>query len=502
MNNIITLPTHCDYDNYLREIEKVRDCVEGAAKVKRETYKYLPHPSQRDQESEQARQRYIEFLAGAEFDEQPSDTLQTMLGKMRINESEFDVPGRIEYLIDDADGDGQDLAASIEYAVSNVIQAKYQIVVADYMGLSNVDLDSVSLADREQMNPRAALKHYTRENVVNWHFSRVNGRMQLSWICLLERGSEFDYSAMCHNEVDSYLILALDENGDYYQQKIVCGKGGRQDGEQVYLQVSGAPLKFIPLEIISDQEKPSGEMPKGTGFLSRICNASLHKYQESAVYKEVKRNLSPTLMTKGWKRGDMDTFQEINGRDYVATGGNQVNNLPMGVEYDILTLDDVTRPFEWYFEYCDKKILSMGGVAKQEAANMTATEADINAAEQNAKLKTIADNAEQCFERLLSYCAMFEGLVSPDAVQQMDNVVANLPRDFATPKLTVEEVKTLIELKNAGEMSPEEFDRQMKKGGWRSKDMKLTEIEEQPPMKRVLNTKPQAETDDEADSAE
>ena len=51
-------------------------------------------------------------------------------------------------------------------------------------------------------------------------------------------------------------------------------------------------------------------------------------------------------------------------------------------------------------------------------------------------------------------------------------------------------------------MSPEEFDRQMKKGGWRSKDMKLTEIEEQPPMKRVLNTKPQAETDDEADSAE
>jgi hypothetical protein len=485
MKNIITLPTHCDYDAYLTEIKKVRDCVEGAAKVKRENYTYLPHPSQRDQNSAPAQQRYVEFLAGAEFDEQPGDTLQTMLGKMRINEAEFDLPGAIEYLERDADGDGQSLAASIEYAVSNVIQAKYQIVVADYMGLSGVDLESVSLADRQELNPRAALKHYNRESVVNWHFSRVNGRMQLSWICLLERGSEFDYSGMCHNEVLSYLILALDENGDYYQQKIVSGKGGREDGERVYIQVNGSPLKFIPLEIISDQEKPSGEMPKGTGFLSRICNASLHKYQESAVYKEVKRNLSPTLMTKGWKRGDMDTFKEINGRDYVATGGNQVNNLPMGVEYDILTLDDVTRPFEWYFEYCDKKILSMGGVAKQEAANMTATEADINAAEQNAKLKTIADNVEQCFERLLSYCAMFEGIIQPNTVQQMDDIIVALPRDFATPKLTVEEVQTYMQMKSIGEMSPEEFDRQMKKGGWRSKDMNISEIEESPPVTPV-----------------
>ena len=116
---------------------------------------------------------------------------------------------------------------------------------------------------------------------------------------------------------------------------------------------------------------------------------------------------------------------------------------------------------------------------------MTATEADINAAEQNAKLKTIADNAEQCFERLLAYCAMFEGFVSPDAVQQMEDIVVTLPRDFATPKLTVDEVRVYMEMKAAGEMSPEEFDRQMKKGGWRSKEMELSEIEEAPPMARV-----------------
>lgn len=493
MTDTITLPTHCDYDDYVRELEKVRDCLEGAHRVKKETYKYLPHPSQVDQETPQARQRYIEFLAGAEYDEQPSDTLQTMLGKMRINETEVDGHDSLEYLVRDCDGDGQSMAASIEYAVSNVLQVKYHVVVADYMGLSGVDLESVSLADREQLQPRAVMKHYTRENVVNWHFSRVNGRMQLSFICLLERGQEFDHAKYCHTDVQSYLILALDENGDYYQKKIVKGGSGQGEGEANYPLVNGQTLKFIPLEIISDQEQPSGEMPKGTGFLSRICNASLHKYQESAVYKEVLRNLAPTLITKGWKRGDWDTFKEINGgRDYLATGGVQVNNLPAGVDYDVLSIDAAMTPFEWYFEYCDKKILSFGGSAKQEAANMTATEADINANEQNAKLKTIADNVETAYERLIAYCGMFEGVIPVEQVSQTDDIAVKMPRDFATPKLSVEEVKTFIELKQIGEMSPDEFDIQMKKGGWRSKEMDLSEIEEAPPVGRVNSSGEQA----------
>ena len=59
MTDTITLPTHCDYDEYVDELEKVRSCVEGAHKIKSETYKRLPHPSQVDQETPQARQRYI-----------------------------------------------------------------------------------------------------------------------------------------------------------------------------------------------------------------------------------------------------------------------------------------------------------------------------------------------------------------------------------------------------------------------------------------------------------
>lgn len=483
-DNPIVMTTHPDYDAYVEELQKVEDCVEGAARIKSQKGKYYPNPSQVDTTSKQSIARHSELIANAEFDEQPSDTLHTMLGKMRIAETECELPERLDYLIEDSDGDGQNMSASIEYAVSGVIKHKYQAVIADYQGLSGVDLESVSLADMQELNPRAVLKHYKRQHVVNWYYARVNGRMQLAWVCLLETGDHFDPETMEHDEVQSYLILGLDENGDYYQEKRVRGAVS-QDGEREYVQVGGKPLKFIPIEIISDQEQPSGAMPKGTGFLSRICNASLDKYRMSGVYKEVLRNLSPTLITSGWKRGDKDLFKDMNGRDYLAMGGNQTNNLPAGVTYDLLSADVAVDPYQWYLEYSDKKILSMGGVAKQEAMNMTATEADINAAEQNAKLKTIADNVESAFERLIAYCGMFEGLVRPEEVMKQGDIIVSLPRDFATPKLSVEEVKVMIELKNAGEMSPEEFDRQMKKGGWRSKDMELTDLEEAPPLARV-----------------
>ena len=489
-NDTITMQAHCEYDHYKRDVEKVRDCVEGSAKVKRKTYNYLPHPSQVDQTSDEAKHRYAEYIEGAEFDDQPKDTLQTLMGKMRIQESTISLPERVGYLETNADGDGMSLAASIEYAASNIIQVKYQVVIADFQGLSGVDLETVSIADAEELAARATLKHYTRENVINWHFARKNGKMQLTWICLLEKGSEFNIETRKAEEVKSYLILALDENGDYYQQKIVDGGAATGEGERNYQTVGGSPLKFIPLEIITDTEMPSGEMPKGEGFLARICNVALAKYRKSAQKDEFERALSPTLMTKGWQRGDEETFKELNqGRTYIATGGNQVNNLPEGVEYDVLSVEGAVEPFQWSLEYADKKIISMGGTAKQEQANMTATEADINASEQNARLTSIADNLEGAFKRLVNYCLMFEGDIIVDTVMNTDAIEIDLPRDFATPKLSVEEVKSYMEMVMMGVMGNDEFDAVLKKGGWRDKSVNPADLEEMPPTNIVTQSR-------------
>ena len=120
---------------------------------------------------------------------------------------------------------------------------------------------------------------------------------------------------------------------------------------------------------------------------------------------------------------------------------------------------------------------------------MTATEADINASEQNAKLTSIADNLEGAFKRLVNYCLMFEGGISVDAVMNTDAIEIDLPRDFATPKLSVEEIAKLIEFRMMGAMSPQAFKEAVEKGGWPSLGDEA-ELEEMPPMVRVNSNNP------------
>lgn len=500
-NRLLAANTHPHYRLTINEMNTVRDCMEGSPSVKRYTYDYLPHPSQVDLNSEEQKVRYAEYLFGAEFDSYPDDTRRTLIGKMRLNDTASELPDRIDYLKQDFDGDGMSLNGAVEYAVNNILQMKWHVLVSDYQGLSDVDLRSISIADLERANARASVKQYTRENVVNWHFDRVNGAMQLRFIMLLERGYDFTYSKLEHTVVESYLILALDEEGNYYQQKVVYKDTGFEEGERSYVTVNGQPMKWLPVVIVADEELDQNKLPLSLGYLYPICELTLNRYRVSAVYKEAQRNLPPTMMTTGWKSGDMEIFKEANGqRTYIATGGRAVNNLPEDVQYGILSPNTSMEDFHWYFEYNEKQIKAMGGTVKKDSGAMTATEADIDANNQNALLESIASSIEDGFKRAISYCAMFEGLWQMDAVEDnLDEIQLELPRDFSTPKLSVEEVRVLMEMLMNGLRTRDQIVKQLAAGGWDLQDAELTlqELDSAPPLIGNVNnlTTPPAQED-------
>lgn len=485
----MTYSTQIQHPEYIEAEEAlltVRDCVQGSPTVKGKSFTYLPHPSQVDQTSKAEKIRYQMYIDGAEFDSYPDHTRRTLMGKMRISDTDVELPDRLSYLKQDIDGDGLSLRGAIEYAVNNVLQTKWHFLVADYQGLSGVPLEELSQADARELNPRATIKQYTRENVINWNFSRVNGVMQLSYVKLREVGSEFDPEQGTHIEVNSYLVLALDEEGNYYQQKTVekATDADVQTGERDYVTVSGAPLKYIPYEILCDEELEGNGLPIPAGFLYPVCDKTLHRYRVSALYKETQRGLSPTSDTSGWKQGDMDLFKEVNQRDYIATGPNAVNNLPENVTRTVTSCSADMTDFQWYFTENDKQIRALGGSSPDSDGNVTATEAQINAGEQNAIMVSIADNAEAAFKRLAFYCGMFEGIYSQeDMSSDVDDISIEMPRDFATPRLTVEEVQTILQMVIQGIRTREQAVRQLAQGGWDYQDAETTisELEEQPP---------------------
>lgn len=465
---LTAITKHPEFALMQPELTKIRDCVRGAFFVKLKQTDYLPHPSSLDKTSPSARMRYQQYIAGAEFDEIPSQTLKALIGKMELESAEIEVPERLAYLLEDADGDGMSIDAMMSQAAQNILPAKWHVLVADYQGLSDLPTEGFSIADLKALKPRATIKQYNRDSVVYWHFQRINGKMQLSYICFYEQGLIFNQASMTQKTVDSYLILALDEEGNYYQQKIVSGAdGGLQEGERSYVQVSGAPLKWLPVQIVSDEAIQAGSIPLEMGYLSGIVDLTLARYQVSAEYKEAMRMLPPTTNFYGINSLDWEQFQEINGRDYVATGAGAVNIFPGNAEGQLLSANIEIQGYERYFKDNEAKLRALGAVFPADlSGNRTATEVQTYSEEQSSRLVGLANQLEAAFERILQYCGMLEGLWSQDMVEQNDQISIMLKKDFSQSRVSAQDVQQIRENYLSGLIDRQEAVDQLAQGGW------------------------------------
>lgn len=464
----VTAPTHPEYDFVCKELEKIRICMQGSLSVKKAGYTLLPHPSQIDPDSNEQQLRYRDYLANAEYKNDAASSKRQLLGKMRLDDLKIELPDSIAYLEENSDGDNLSLRDAIKLACGEVQEMKTHFLVSDFQGLSDVDLTQISLAEQNQLNPQAYIKHYTRDSLTNWSFRTINGRTQLSYLQFREVGTEFDNNTGQHNEIESYLILALDEDGNYYQQKKVYGAKGQSEGELNYVTVKGEPLKYIPVSIVSDEALMPSRLPMGMGFLHPIIDVSLQRYRMSAKYKETQAANIPTKWTSGWQQNDIDTFKEINKRDYMTTGGYGVNNLPGEVQVGVTSASADMDDFHWDFERYDKEVAKLGGTNESgNASNMTATESEMIANNQNALLESLAMSAEQAFKQQVVYCGVFMGAYDANDIgSNIEDIIIDLPRDFAKSKLSVDEVGKLIELRMQRAISENEFHKQLKNGGW------------------------------------
>jgi len=267
--------------------------------------------------------------------------------------------------------------------------------------------------------------------------------------------------------VESFLILALDENGNYYQQKVVRNADkGFNVGEMSFVTVGGQPMKWLPVLFASDKELPAGKLPLELGYLSPICDLALARYRMSAEYKETIRNLPPTTYIKGATQSDWESFTQANGRDFIMTGSGSTNILFGSMEVDVVGAESTVAPYEQYFERNTEQARQLGAVIQGDVSASTATEASITASEQNARLVTLAGSIEAVYKRMCLYCGMFEGLWAPDAIEQnMDAVTITLSREFARGKLSAQDRDAIRNDYLAGLIDRTEALLQMQAGG-------------------------------------
>lgn len=463
---MITTLTHPDYTAMISELKAVRDSVLGAWAVKRESYTYLPHPSDIDRTSGAALLRYDSYLRYAEFDEIPQQTLKSWLGRMQFSAADIELPQRLDYLIQNADNDGMSLRGMIEQAASNVMQVGWHLLIADYQN-APAPGEQLSAEQARLRNVRATFKSYTRESVLDWSFARINGVLQLSYLKLVETRSELDYRSGERKPIVEYLVYALDDSGALYWQKFT-DKIPQSQAPINPVTINKQPLRWIPCEIISDMEYPAGNLPQSLGLLAPICRATLDRYVVSAAYKESLIKILSTVYTSGWTPMTWESYQEINQINYIPIGACALANLPEGVTMGVL---ETSRSFDSFIEFfADNRarIIALGGVWPDEGgkSSKSATQSENESSEVTSRLVTLANNLEQGFLRLIAYCGMFENLWPQDDIERnLESITVSLTKDFARTKLTPAEQKEIRDNLLAGVYSRTEAIRLLVRGG-------------------------------------
>lgn len=482
-----TLRNHPQYDRTLDDVKMVRDCIEGEAKIKYERQEYLKHPDMIDATSQQALARYEAYIQGAEFEEYPAETERSILGAMTSGKATIEVPQALEYLVENCDGDGMPMAGLYELLYKNQLEVKYHILVAEMASLQSVgitDTENMSQAEYAALGLKASIKSYSRESLVDWDFERINGVMQLSLVVLEEKQTVRDKGDLSVKHVTSRLVLGLDDEGKYYQKKMIRGDDGAfESAEPFYPKVGGSELSWLPVEIVVDEETPAGKMPAATGYLRPVCAGALYRYRVSADEKEALRHMQPTTFTSGWKQGDFDLFKTLNGRDYIAFGAGVSNNMPNGVEVDIKGLGVEIDPFYKYYDRNARKLSAFGANTGEESRQAkTATEAASDVVKRIAIMNSIANNTERALTRMVSYCGMFMGLWSPDNVEDsIKQISIKLPREFSKMRITAEDVNSIVTARTGGLISKREAIRKLVDGGFTIEDAEtiMDELEEE-----------------------
>jgi hypothetical protein len=449
----------------------MRDSVGGEDVLKSQGVRYLPHPCTDPQEVDTAeqKQRYSSYIMFAEYENIPGNTLDTLVGAMFRVAPTLEVDGVDPELINDADGNGAGLAQSIELTASECLQMRYHGLLVEFSDLAGEDPTEITVQVSKDRGLRATIKHYPREDIVNWSYRVVDGSKQLNMVILCEEelqvfsAETVTSTGFTQDIVKSYLLLALDADGEYFQRRYISsGKKGTEGkwSELVYPIADDKRLRSIPFEIVYSSERQVGDVPKQLGYIDPISSKAVHRYQVSALLKESLRlTAQPTSFTKGWTDQSFEQYKRATGRDQIILGAGAHIPLFGDAEAGYLNWEADSNALFKYMEENKKQIIALGGVFSEESESAnTATAASINSAEKKGVLSTLAKNIEESYRRVLGWVAMFDG-------SSADDVVVKLSREFVAITLTAQDRAAILGELRENVITRAEALRQLERGG-------------------------------------
>lgn len=447
----------------------IRDAVGGESVVKSDSNKkkYLPNPCADMQDADERDRRYKRYSDNAEFDEVPSQTLDSICGSVFKKPADYnDVNPIVNHLILDADGDGITMDEFLKVGLSELLMMRYFGMLAEYSDLSTLGEQELTVAQSRSIGVRSSIKIYPRESIINWCFSRINGKYQLSMVVLKQTETMRKSGSFKSEPVDSYLVLGLDDDGEYYQRKYIDVDDGEWT-DYFYPTANGQKWNYIPFEFCVADNLPQGQLPFKLGYLSGICSKTMARYRTSADMKDaLYLNGAPMTYSTGWDDYAIELYKKMTGKDYIVASAGAHLPLPQNSSVGIMSWDMAASAYADYMDRNEREIRAMGGKfdTTDGVDQETATAAIIKAADKNGGLSNAVTNLEKSVNRMLEYCALYMGGTDGGSI--------TLNKQFYVQTLTAQERAVIVSEWNSGLISTMEALRQLERGGVLTTDAK------------------------------
>lgn len=268
---------HPDFVKYESTWKQTRNAVKGSVAIKQGKHEYLPVPDNSSQDEKRGTEtvRYKQYLRRAVYTNFTGRTKNALVGAAFRKAPVIDLPDAIQYLKDDATGDGLSLEQLCKDELGNLLETGRIGLLVDYPQTD----ENLSAADVARLQLRASIVPYMAENICNWKTANINGRKVLSLVVLSETYYDDD-DEFSHEQETQYRVLRLDEEG--YSQQIY--REDKPYSEQVYpTKADGSRWKNIPFIFAGSKNNDStiDDAP-----LADIAEINIAHYRNSADYEE------------------------------------------------------------------------------------------------------------------------------------------------------------------------------------------------------------------------
>lgn len=368
--------THPDYAYNLEEWETNRIITAGAIEVKRNFLKLVVNPFWRNTKEDEAKlEKYMRLSSFTDYAYRTIVGLRSLaFGKKPI----IDLPEAVKYLLENADGKGNDLIAVMKKALDNTLTYGRHGLLVEY-------------SDDDK---RAYIYGYGALSIVNWRY--IGDKLKFVVIKeIFAKEEGYDYSP-----IERFRVLEM-VNG-VYQSSVY--EDGALVSNAVPKDANGNPFTEIPFIFIGslnndaecDRPPISSIVELNRAHYQHSCDLSLHAHITAGMTLHVALGQNESYQEfeeanqNGVRVGTYNTIVTQAG-GYIKFVEAQENNL-------LSSLMDNKR---------DEMIRLGAKLINDNIGNVTATQARISNQSEAATLSDIINNIEIGFTHAVGYVSSY-----------------------------------------------------------------------------------------------